>query len=228
MCCLAYWCCTTWGTLSLDSQWFGSGRILATECCRYDWVQVVHIESVFSQQLRSSSCVSLLVPCAKVLSDKRSVAIWKVAVINLLRVVYAGQPIVQVALSQAMCKKMVWTHDSVDGGKDAQHASNSCHSLHVGTRTSCRDLSGFSSSFCCHQLHHHRHPHRPLHFCRAGDLASRHCQAKRVWAAQPRQRLCPSCPGIEFGSCPTQTRALHAWRGFGPSLPRRAVRCRVS
>ena len=49
-------------------------------------IDVVH-EGVFSQKLRASSCMSFLVSRAKVLSNKRSVALREVAMVDLFWIV---------------------------------------------------------------------------------------------------------------------------------------------
>jgi hypothetical protein len=52
----------------------------------HDGIDVVH-EGVFSQKLRASSCMSFLVSRAKVLSNKRPVALREVAMVDLFWIV---------------------------------------------------------------------------------------------------------------------------------------------
>jgi hypothetical protein len=75
------------GCLPFHIHWLRRRRSLAAQRCRHDRVQVVHVEGVLAQQLRASSGVSLLVSRAKVLSDKRAVAVGEVAMVNLLGIV---------------------------------------------------------------------------------------------------------------------------------------------
>jgi hypothetical protein len=75
------------GCLALYTKRFGGRCGLPPQCSRYYGVQIVHVECVLTQQLRAARCVSLLVPCAQVLSDEGSVAVGEVAVVDLLRIV---------------------------------------------------------------------------------------------------------------------------------------------
>ena len=56
-------------------------------CGGHNRIDVVH-EGVFSQKLRASSCMSFLVSRAKVLSNKRPVALREVAMVDLFWIVW--------------------------------------------------------------------------------------------------------------------------------------------
>lgn len=56
-------------------------------CGGHNRIDVVH-EGVFSQKLRASSCMSFFVSRAKVLSNKRSVALREVAMVDLFWIVW--------------------------------------------------------------------------------------------------------------------------------------------
>ena len=55
--------------------------------CRHDGIDVVH-QSILAQQLRPPCRVSFLVSSAEILPDEASMAIGKVAMVNLLGVVW--------------------------------------------------------------------------------------------------------------------------------------------
>lgn len=82
---------------------------------RHYGIEVLH-EGVLAQQLRAARCVSLLVPRAKVLSDEGSVAVGKVAVVDLLGVVCAGQP--------PRCSRSYGTERKAQAGSEHERAEH--------------------------------------------------------------------------------------------------------
>lgn len=76
------------GLLIFDSNWLGGlYRILSSQRCCDNGVQIVHVEGVFAQQLGASCRMSLLVSRAKVLTHKGPATVGEVAMVDLFGVV---------------------------------------------------------------------------------------------------------------------------------------------